>query len=101
MLHGRVLHPPRPDAELAPTGPDDAAAHRAAMAAATAMPGVLAVHQDGRLFGVLADRSASADRALARLAQGLRWAPLAPLETDEATLQGLTRRAASTRVRTL
>ena len=96
MLQGRVLHPPRQDAELDMAS--DGVANRAVVAAAAAMPGVLALHQDGRLFGLLAGRSADADRAADRLAQGLRWLPLAPMESDHAALQGLTRRAASTRV---
>ena len=63
LLHGRVLHPPQRDARLV-AAETDAAAH---------MPGVLAVHRDGRLFGVLAQTSAQADAAMARLMADVQW----------------------------
>ena len=65
LLHGRVLHPPQRDAQLV-RADTDAAAH---------MPGVLTVHRDGRLLGVLAQTSAQADAAMARLMADVQWLP--------------------------
>ena len=63
LLHGRVLHPPQPDGRLAALETADAAA----------LPGVLQVHRDGQLVGVLAERSRDADAAAALLTQHARW----------------------------
>ena len=60
MLHGRVLHPPTPDATLAAV--DAAAAER--------LPGVRVVRADG-VIGVVAPDVPTADAALAALAP--RW----------------------------
>ena len=51
------------------------------LAAARALPGVLAAHRDGQLIGVLAETSAAADAALARLKEGVqsRADPAAPV----------------------
>lgn len=68
LLHGRVLHPPSPDASVLAW--DEAAVR--------AVPGCVQVLRDGRLFGVLASSSAAADAALAALQAGLRWQATAP-----------------------
>ncbi len=62
-VHGRVLHPPLIGATVAAW--DEAAAR--------ASPGLLQLHRDGNLFGLVASGSALADAALARLAASLRW----------------------------
>ncbi len=67
LLCGRVLHPPQRDAMLIEDGV------AAAMAAVQAVAGVLGVHRDGRLFGILAEEGARADVAAQRLAGALRW----------------------------
>ena len=69
LLHGRVLHPPQRNALLM----------SADTAAAAGSPGVLRVHRDGRLLGVLAERNAQADRAFGLLAAGVCWQPSTPL----------------------
>ena len=76
LLHGRVLHPPRPGARLLHADP----------AAAQASAGLHLLHQDGQLFGLLAERSRDADRALARLAAALQWAPPSAAERAAAQL---------------
>ncbi len=43
------------------------------MRAAEAVAGVVRVHRDGQLIGVLAERSRDADRAAALLREGARW----------------------------
>ncbi len=63
LLHGRVLHPPQADAHLTAADTD----------VVRACPGVAAVHRDGHLLGVLAERSRDADRAIAALAHSARW----------------------------
>ena len=70
LLHGRVLHPPRPGARLL----------RADTATAQASPGLHLLHQDGPLFGLLAERSRDADRALTHLVATVQWAPADPAE---------------------
>ncbi len=88
LLHGRVLHPPRPQAELL-------AVDARALAAVAALPGVRQVLRDGRLSGVVAGTSAQADAALAALASSLRWSvPEPPAEGA----QDLQRLPAATRV---
>ena len=67
MLHGRVLHPPHPQAALDEDGLESA------LRAARGEPGVLAARRDGRLLGVLALSRWQAERAAQRLAAGLRW----------------------------
>lgn len=81
LLHGRVLHPPRTRAQWSQV--DEAA-----------LAG-LALHRDGRLFGVVADGSGAADAALARLAAAVRW----QVDDDEADdPRALMQRPARTRV---
>lgn len=81
LLHGRVLHPPRLRAQVAAV--DEAAL------------GGLALQRDGRLFGVVADGSGSADAALARVVAAVHWA----VDADEADdARALMQRPARTRV---
>ena len=70
LLHGRVLHPPQMGGQLASVD----------LAGVQALPGVVAVHCDGDLLGVLTDGNRTADAALARLRSSVAWrcAPSAP-----------------------
>jgi nicotinate dehydrogenase subunit B len=63
MLHGRVVRPPRPGAELVSL---DAARARA-------LPGVVSVVRDGSFLGVTAEREEQAVTAAAALAASARW----------------------------
>ena len=63
MLHGRVLRPPSPAARLASL--DDARTR--------AIAGVVAVVNDGRFVGVLADREEVAVKAVERLRADTAW----------------------------
>ncbi len=74
LLHGRVLHPPQPDARLL----------EADTAAAAALDGVMEVLCDGALVGLIAARSRDADRALALLHTRVRWQPAAAWVDDDA-----------------
>ena len=78
MLYGRVLHPPQDDAELA----------HADLDAARQAPGIVAVHRDGRLLCVLAERSRDADRAVAAL--DATWRSTKPWLPDADVLATLT-----------
>ena len=80
QLHGRVLHPPEPGAQLV----------SADLQATRALPGVLAVHRDGQLIGVLAECGVAADAALARLKEGVQWRaePAAPVAEAVTRLVG-------------
>ena len=71
MLHARALLPPTYGARLLDLARD----------AADGVPGLTLVHRDASLVLVVADTSAAAERALARLARAARWepAPLPPL----------------------
>jgi len=85
LLHGRVLHPPKWDAQLLACD----------TAAAAALPGVLTVLRDGQLLGVVANTPAQADAALAALGASAQWdVPAWPPE-EAADLQAL---PATTRV---
>lgn len=74
LLHGRVLHPP-PGARLVACG------------------GVDGLQRDGDLLGVLADNSAAADAALAKVQASVRWSEVSPDAGGD-----LQRRPATTRV---
>jgi CO/xanthine dehydrogenase Mo-binding subunit len=63
MLHGRVVRPPDPGAELLEF--DDAAAHR--------LPGVVAVVRDGSFLGVIARREEQAIAAAVAMRQTVKW----------------------------
>ena len=63
MLHGRVVRPPRYGAKL--DGFDEAAA--------TALPGVIAVVRDGSFLGVVAQREEQAIKARETLIRSARW----------------------------
>lgn len=73
LLHGRVLHPPHPEAE--PTAPLDLDALRA-------RPGVVTVVQDGRFLGLVAETEAHADAARSWAEARLRWDLPRIAETD-------------------
>jgi CO/xanthine dehydrogenase Mo-binding subunit len=63
MLHGRVLKPPSPGAQL--TSLDETAAK--------SIPGVVAVVRDGSFVGVVAETEAGAAAALKRLSAAASW----------------------------
>lgn len=63
MLHGRVARPPSYSAELQSVDLDDV----------RAMPGVVAVVQDGRFMGVVTEREEQAIRAQRRLVRNAQW----------------------------
>jgi nicotinate dehydrogenase subunit B len=63
LLHGRILRPANAACRVL----------RADLSSARACPGVEAVLRDGLLFGVLADTSAHADAALAKVAAAVEW----------------------------
>ncbi|HEX7273475.1 MAG TPA: molybdopterin cofactor-binding domain-containing protein [Casimicrobiaceae bacterium] len=63
MLHGRVLRPPTPDANLA--GLDDEALR--------ALPGEARIVRDGSFVGVLAETEAIAEAAVQKLADHAKW----------------------------
>jgi nicotinate dehydrogenase subunit B len=86
LLHGRVLHPLRRDAQLADVD----------LTRVASLPGVVAVHRDGQLLGVLAERSRDADRAIEVLSAVARWTPGPPGPTESQARAGLTRLPAST-----
>ncbi|ANN68184.1 xanthine dehydrogenase family protein molybdopterin-binding subunit [Bordetella bronchialis] len=69
MVHGRMVRPPSPDAELLEWDADGVAAWE----------GVLAVARDGSLAGVIARTEALAERAAAALARSARWRERATL----------------------
>jgi CO/xanthine dehydrogenase Mo-binding subunit len=76
LLHGRVLRPP--NLQATPRAAD--------LDAVRTLPGVQAVLQDGRQFGLLAATGAQADAALARLEAAVRWDAPEALP-DEAALR--------------
>ena len=86
LLHGRVLHPPRLDAEVLDWNEADA----------RAADGLVQLQRDGRLFGLLASSGAAADQALARLSASLRWSAADAAQTDSA--DDFAHRPAATRV---
>ena len=86
LLHGRVLHPPRRDAQLA--GVD--------LARVSSLPGVVAVARDGHLLGVLAERSRDADKAIGVLSAVARWEPGPPGPDESQARAGLTQQPATT-----
>ncbi len=63
LLHGRVVRPPSPGAQLISADLDDV----------RAMPGVVAVLRDGSYLGVAAEREEQAIRAQRRLARNTKW----------------------------
>lgn len=63
MVHGRVLRPPHPQAQLQTVD----------TAPVLKMPGVLRVVQDGRFLAVIAEREEQAINALAALANSAVW----------------------------
>jgi nicotinate dehydrogenase subunit B len=88
LLHGRVLHPPRRDAQLA----------TADLARVASLPGVVAVHRDGHLLGVLAERGRDADKANEVLSAVARWTPGPPGPDESQARAGLTQLPATTNV---
>ena len=86
LLHGRVLHPPHPDAQLID----------ADLAVARRCVGVVGVRRDGRLLGVLAERSRDAEQAIGVLAAAARWQPAVPGPGEHEALAAMTRPAATT-----
>lgn len=78
MLYGRVLHPPQESGELV----------QADLEAARRTPRVVAVHRDGNLLGVLAERSRDTDRAVASLY--VEWRSVGAWLPDAAVLASLT-----------
>lgn len=73
QLHGRVVRPPSPAAELTALDP----------AAAQSIPGVRAVVHEGRFLGVVADREEIAVAAAERLATLATWAEPATLPDED------------------
>jgi nicotinate dehydrogenase subunit B len=73
MLHGRMLRPASPTATLVSVDPE----------AVAAVGGARAV-RDGMLLGVIAETSASADKALARLASSTTWSSCPSLPDQHA-----------------
>ena len=63
LLHGRVLHPARPGAQLKSL--DETAAR--------ALPGVLAIVRDGSFLGVIAEQEEAAVKAIDVLRKGTVW----------------------------
>lgn len=73
MLHGRVLRPPSPDAQLVSL----------ALGRITALSGVLTVLRDGRFVGLVAEREYQADAALRVLAESAQWDETASLPPQD------------------
>ncbi len=69
MLHGRVLHPPSPTAQLKDMD----------LSVVQALPGVVAVVRDGSFIGVVADDGYLATLALNKLAALAQWHETAAL----------------------
>jgi nicotinate dehydrogenase subunit B len=69
MLHGRVLHPPSPNAVLLQFD----------LSIVQALPGVVAVVRDGSFIGVIADDEYLATLALKKLAALAQWSETATL----------------------
>ena len=63
MVHGRVVRPPSPGAQL--IGVDEAAVKR--------LPGVIAIVRDGRFLAVAAEREEQAVKARDALAKAAKW----------------------------
>jgi nicotinate dehydrogenase subunit B len=74
QLHGRVLRPPSPAAELIAVD----------LAAVAALPGVLATVRDGRFLGVVADSEYHAVLAQRKLASVAQWQEHATLPDAQA-----------------
>lgn len=72
LLHGRVLRPPSPGAEL--TTLDEGVGH---------LPGVVAVVRDGSFIGVIAADEATAAKAVDRLRAAAKWQESATLPDAE------------------
>jgi nicotinate dehydrogenase subunit B len=85
QLWGRVVRPPSPAATL----------RDADVAGARALPGVVAVVQDGSFLGVVADDERAADRAADQLRRDATWSELETLP-DEDDLKGYLRAGPST-----
>ncbi len=79
LLHGRVLHPPRPDSDLLAVD----------VAAVDGVPGLIGAYRDGRLLGVLCETSAQADRAIGLLAGAARWQADVPWTDEHDSLERL------------
>ncbi len=79
MLHGRVVRPASPAAELVDV--DEAAVR--------ALPGVVAVVRDGRFLGVVAEREEQAIRARERLRESSRWSEHETLPASETLFEWL------------
>ena len=88
LLHGRVLRAPWRDMRLLEVNLD----------AARATPGVLSAHRDGRLLGVVAERSRDADAAIDMLAKSVRWQAVESHGNDEAARAALKQQPATTSV---
>lgn len=88
MLHGRMLRPPSPKAELVALEE----------AAVLALPGVVAVVRDGSLLGVIAERGAQAERAWSELARLAVWDSVPDLPDESALANWLKTQAADTSV---
>ncbi|HUY02100.1 MAG TPA: molybdopterin cofactor-binding domain-containing protein [Rhodocyclaceae bacterium] len=88
MLHGRMLRPPSPRAELVALEE----------AAVLALPGVVAVVRDGSLLGVIAERGAQAERAWSELARLALWDQVPDLPDESALANWLKTQAADTSV---
>ncbi|HYF16544.1 MAG TPA: molybdopterin cofactor-binding domain-containing protein [Ramlibacter sp.] len=73
LLHGRVLRPPHPGCRVLAADLDRV----------RALPGVLAAVQDGLQFGVVAERSVQADRALRELLAVVRFDAPARLPSQQ------------------
>lgn len=72
MVHGRIVRPPNPGAKLLSL--DEAGVQ--------ALPGVLAVVQDGNFVGVVAEREEQAVLAREKLQVGASWQPGPPLPSQ-------------------
>jgi CO/xanthine dehydrogenase Mo-binding subunit/aerobic-type carbon monoxide dehydrogenase small subunit (CoxS/CutS family) len=83
MLHGRMMRPPFPGYELldVPTSVAD-------------LPGILHVHQDGQLLGLVAASAEALRKGMAILAQRTRWQPK-PIPTAPETLSDHLKQAPS------
>lgn len=85
MVHARVLRPPSPHAQLIELD----------SSATLAMPGILAVVQDGRFVAVIGSREFDTIRAMRALSTSMRWSDSgAPLPSHEQLYNSIRQAAA-------
>jgi CO/xanthine dehydrogenase Mo-binding subunit len=88
LLHGRVLHPPRPDSRLIEADLD----------VVNDVPGLIGAFRDGHLLGVLCNSGAQADRAAGLLAGAAHWQAAVPWTDERDSLARLQQLPAKTQV---